>query len=100
MQVFGPDGSLWVDTNSFLGRIYGQTTLGPGPDSENLTVLAGQGTPFCICTDPTVLSITVGTNNFVAPIIGSLSFSGTTLSVAYNVASYANPYMTVYYGAL
>lgn len=99
LQVWGADGSLWVDTNTRLARIYGNVTLGPGNDSEALTVLASQGTPFCIATNPEIQTASVGSNTFYAPTVGGFSFSGTTLSVNFAFANFVNPYVNVYYGA-
>jgi len=99
LQVFGPDGTLWVDTSSQLGRIYGQAvTLGPGNSSVNLPQLAGQGTPFAILPVPAEQSASTQGLEFRAPIVGSLSFSGTQLSVQFMFANYSNPYVSAFYG--
>lgn len=99
LQVFGPDGSLWVDTNSLLGRLIGTVTVGPGNSSTNLPALAGKGVGFGIMPNVSTNRVDTLGLSWEAPIVGDFSFSGSTLNVNFLFANYVNPYATVFYGA-
>lgn len=98
-QVFGPDGALWVDTSSWLGRLIGTVTVGPGSGSVNLPALSGQGRPFGVMPNWPENSVNTLGATWRAPVVGRFDFSGTTLNVNFLFANYSNPYATVFYGA-
>lgn len=101
LRVWGPSGDLWVDTSSYLSRIYGNGVLGPGYVSRPCPELNGQGTPFAIQPDPNVQAEYPGSNIFYWPIAGSFYFSGSTpdLIISYPFSGYDNPYTSIYWGA-
>lgn len=101
MQIWGPDGSMWVDTNSYLGRIYGQVTIGPGSGASNVW-MAGLGIPFALQPQPSSDSWSDNNgNSYSVPVTSSIYFtnSGNTVNVQFTWVGFANPYATIYYGA-
>lgn len=99
LQVYGPDGNLWVDTSTLLGRMYGMEVFGPGDMTRSIPSLAGQGTPFAVIPDPPEQSDNEWGVTIRAPVSSRMSFSGTDLTVRFIFANYKNPYATIYYGA-
>lgn len=104
IQVYGPDGSLWVDISTRLGRMYGGQNFGPGNVVlQQLAVLNNQGTSFAIAPDPQIQTNSSGAMTINSPVVGALSFGTASGNVAINVnytfANYSNPYTFVYYGA-
>lgn len=100
LQVWGPDGSLWVDTTTFLGRVYGVNTVTPAGD---LTVnMAGLGTPFAIWPTPQYDSFSDNNgNSFSAPMCAGMTFinSNNTLRITFGFSGNGNPSALCFYGA-
>lgn len=99
LQVWGPTGDLWVDTNHHLTRVYGNMVLGPGNASQTLPQLSSQGTPFSISPNVQEEIRTQDGVDFRAPVVGEVSWSSTTVSVVFPFVSYVNAIMPIYYGA-
>ena len=99
LKIRGPSGDLWVDTNHYLVRIYGNMSLGPGNATHPLPQLGSQGTPFALCPSIDIDQRTQGGVTFTSPIVGEISWSSTSVNVVFPFVSYVNPYMPTYYGA-
>lgn len=100
LQVWGPDGQLWVDTTTFLGRVYGVSAVTPNGD---LTVnMAGLGTPFALWPAPVYDSWSDNNgNSFSAPMVGGMQFinGNNTLRIGFGFTGSANPYALCFWGA-
>lgn len=101
LQVWGPapDHELWVDTNHYLTRVYGNMTLGPGTTTHSLPQLGSQGTPFAAAPSIQPQVQTIGGVAFRAMRIGEVSWTSTTIGITFAYADVVNPTMFIYYGA-
>ncbi|WP_075675612.1 hypothetical protein [Stenotrophomonas sp. TD3] len=99
MQIFGPDGQMWFDTNDRAGKIMG--TLSVVGSSSSSVGLAGMGEPFAILPSPGSDSWQdQNGNQFSAPALGYMSFAdgGNTLRMQFTFSPIANPSASIYYG--
>jgi hypothetical protein len=77
LQVFGPDGRVWLDTSSRLGRVLGTVSIN-GSAGSLLNAGLSQGTPF-VSFSPSEIFGTV-TGQIISP---TFSFSGNSMSWVY-----------------
>ncbi|MCW2066023.1 hypothetical protein [Stenotrophomonas indicatrix] len=99
MQIFGPDGQMWFDTNDRAGKVMGGMTI--TGNSQSPVGLAGLGQPFAILPSPTSDSWQdQNGNQFSAPNMGVMSFidGGNTLMMRFTFSPIANPSTYIFYG--
>ncbi len=79
LQVYGPDGRVWLDTSSRLGRVLGTVFIGGAAGSISNAGLASAGASPFVSFSPQEIFGTV-TGQIISP---TFSFSGTTMSWVY-----------------
>lgn len=79
LQIFGPDGRVWLDTSSRAGRVLGIAYISGNGSLSNAGL--SQGSPF-VSFSPSEIFGTIG-GQIISP---TFSFSGTTLSWVYPAA--------------
>lgn len=109
LQVFGPDGSVWMDSASKTYRRYsGPHTITANQSANPFPSLAGQGQPFAMLLTYSFQTNSVGAMTIDCPLIplfewrngsGTVDPYGTNLHAFHPFASFNNITATVHVGA-
>lgn len=100
LQLFGPDGSLWLDVTDRVGRIVGLATAAGNP-AQVSTGMAGMGEPFAFLPNPPFDSWSDSNgNSYGAPAVSDMRFfdNGARLQVQFDMVNTSNPSAQVYWG--
>lgn len=103
MQIFGPDGQMWFDTNDRAGKIMGDLHI--SSSASTYVGMAGMGEPFAIL--PTTFWDSwqdQNGNQFSAPNMASMNFRsqgahGDYLTLSFTFMTTTSPNAYLFYGS-
>lgn len=104
MQIFGPDGQMWFDTNDRAGKIMGEMRV--NSSASTYVGMAGMGQPFAILPSTFWDSWQdMNGNQFSAPNMAFITFNkegaaaGDYLTLSFTFMTTTSPNAYLFYGS-